>query len=276
MPPQIESLNRDLVELKKSLYAIKDVHLDSVKNMFNEVQGCTDCRGRGWVVTWDTLDSMSGGYHESASCKTCNGAGRLTDGERVLYPENNKYDNFHHGSYWIPEYDDATIAKIDAIHTSMGIINSRIDEENSKWSVDKDKVVSVVVAGKGPKSHRTELGIIGYVLRIFTNDWGTKKAIILDEYGKKHWPNASQLEVIDPDASDEKWEKALENLRAIEGLPIIGTVKAKSAKASLVVTTTRKEKWIPFSMVPELKSIRKGETGSFNVPIWFASKNELM
>ena len=35
---------------------------------FAAAKGCLRCRGRGWVVVWDTLDSLSGCYAEYGSC----------------------------------------------------------------------------------------------------------------------------------------------------------------------------------------------------------------
>jgi hypothetical protein len=36
--------------------------------------GCPHCRGRGWVVLWDTLDSLSGAYAEYGRCPAESGA----------------------------------------------------------------------------------------------------------------------------------------------------------------------------------------------------------
>jgi hypothetical protein len=35
---------------------------------FKRAGGCPRCRGRGWVVVWDTMDSMSGCYAEYGPC----------------------------------------------------------------------------------------------------------------------------------------------------------------------------------------------------------------
>ena len=45
-------------------------------------KGCTICNGRGFVVTWDTMDSMTGCYAEFGSCpnKDCTDATRKVTG----------------------------------------------------------------------------------------------------------------------------------------------------------------------------------------------------
>ena len=44
--------------------------------------GCESCHGRGWVVTWDTMDSMTGCYAEFGGCpnKDCTDATRKATG----------------------------------------------------------------------------------------------------------------------------------------------------------------------------------------------------
>ena len=276
MPANTKDLQGKLDACHQTLHDIKSSHLAESAQMFEDAEGCTACRGRGWVVTWDTLDSMSGGYHESGTCTNCDGNGRLTEGERILHPSNNKYDNFHSNSRWSPNYSVDTLFEMREIERNIVDTQNQITAENQKWTVMKDRLVEVVKQGRGPKNRRTALGVVGIVLKTFHNSWGTPKTIILDEHGVKHWPNVNQLAVIEPEPKDEKWNEVLLALRVNEGLPLIATVKAKSAKASLVVTTTRKEQWIPFSMSPELQTLSKGETGSFNVPLWFIEKNDLM
>jgi len=54
--------------------------------------GCAKCGGRGWQVTWDTMDSMSGCYADYGTCenKECTPATRAISGlDRSYY---SKYD----------------------------------------------------------------------------------------------------------------------------------------------------------------------------------------
>ena len=49
---QKETYTSELISLEKSITEAAQKH-------FEESGGCQRCRGRGWVVTWDTLDSMT-------------------------------------------------------------------------------------------------------------------------------------------------------------------------------------------------------------------------
>lgn len=66
---------------------------------FEKRGGCARCRGRGWVLTWDTMDSMTGCYAEYGPCdnEECTADGRAKSG---LLPANNKYDGFNRNSTW--------------------------------------------------------------------------------------------------------------------------------------------------------------------------------
>ena len=66
---------------------------------FEKRGGCTRCRGRGWVLTWDTMDSMTGCYAEYGPCdnEDCTHETRAKSG---LMPANNKYDGFNQNSTW--------------------------------------------------------------------------------------------------------------------------------------------------------------------------------
>ena len=82
---------------------VKDTYEKMIKNRaeakYEKNGGCSKCRGRGWVVAWDTMDSMTGCYAEYGPCdkEACTPATRSKSG---LMPVNTKYDGFNHGSTW--------------------------------------------------------------------------------------------------------------------------------------------------------------------------------
>ncbi len=244
----------------------------AAEEKFSNSNGCKTCRGRGWVVTWDTMDSMSGCYHESALCpeELCNKDTRNASG---IWPQNNKYDNFHNNSRWFPEYTKDQIKLKTNIERNIADIKRKISIEEQKWSVSSGKVVRVTKEARGKKARRVPVGVEGLVKKLHTNDWGTTKAIVIDKDGKQWWPTISQLTVIDPDPNMEVWHKLDMKNREESGFPIVITIKKKTARAVLVRTTTSKEIWIPFSQVPELKTSKKSQTLSVSVPMWIAEKN---
>ena len=84
---------------------LSDMDRDSLtasQDAFEENSGCTRCRGRGWIVTWDTLDCMQGSYAEYGSCDAegCTKESREKSG---FHPSNNKYDR-NRGTKWFPSY----------------------------------------------------------------------------------------------------------------------------------------------------------------------------
>lgn len=66
------------------------VHI--LRERFTAAGGCTVCGGRGWIVTWDTLDSLSGCYAEYGECtdKKCTPETRAASGFDPYY---SKYDS---------------------------------------------------------------------------------------------------------------------------------------------------------------------------------------
>ena len=64
----------------------------SIQESFDANNGCKRCNGRGWIVTWDTLDCMDGSYAEYAHCpeQGCTVETRRTSGLAPREPS--KYD----------------------------------------------------------------------------------------------------------------------------------------------------------------------------------------
>lgn len=73
---QLPQTYDDLVEAKRAelheFYRMLDVHRTQIKELIHSTfvanGGCGRCHGRGWVVTWDTMDCMDGSYAEYGTC----------------------------------------------------------------------------------------------------------------------------------------------------------------------------------------------------------------
>ncbi len=235
---------------------------------FEASGGCGNCRGRGWVVTWDTLDCMQGGYHEHASCpeEACTHATRLASG---LLPHNNKYDRLHGNSTWEMTHGD--LVELNRLKGECELAHRAMEEERSRWEVAKGKLVEVVKKGGGRKKWRTPLGTIGLVARVFCNDFGTLKAVITTEDGQKFFPTIKVLEVIDPEPDTTPWDKVEAAKLKEEGVPVFMTVKRLGAKAALVVVIgQQQEQWLPLSQVPGLRNAVVGKATTAYVPVWLA------
>ena len=230
--------------------------------------GCATCRGRGWVITWDTLDCMQGGYHEHASCseETCTPATRLASG---LLPGNNKYDRLHRDSTW--EMTHIDLVQLNKLQDDCERAHRAMEEEGYRWEVAKGKLVEVVKQGGGKKEYRTPVGTIGLVARVFCNNYGTQKAVLITEDGQKFFTAIKLLKVINPEPDTTPWDEAEVAKLKEEGVPVFMTVKRIGAKAALVVVLgQQQEQWLPLSQVPGLRNAVVGKATTAYVPIWLA------
>ena len=269
---------KSLEEERKVLHGRQEDLMCNIKDhdtkLFIEMGGCQTCQGRGWIVTWDTLDCMQGGYAQYASCNvdSCTQETRSTSG---MSPRRSKYDR-NRGTIVEPVGSPDQIFELQSIRNKILDIGAKISEIYETWSPDVNKIVKITSGGRGPISRRPKVGVEGLVIKKFTNNWGTEKLIVLDSDGYKHWPSAKQVVVIDPDPDTSVFDEHIEDQRRKDGLPVVVTVKARSAKAALVVTTTSKETWVPFSQTPELSNTKKGDTLSIIIPMWIIKKKNLI
>ena len=274
---QTDQFKESLNKLSRELSSLEDSVKEKAVQRFENNRGCTSCRGRGWVVTWDTMDSMTGCYHEHASCSAegCTPETRAASG---LEPRNNKYDGFHNGSQWKPQYNSDELAIQEDLNGKINKIRFEIETETRRFTPSTGKVVKVVNSGRGPKAKRIPTGIVGLVKKSWTNDWGVNKLLVMDSHGQKWWPKADHVEVIDPEPDMGPWEKMEHEERQASGYPVVATVKrrARSGKATFVRTTTGVEMWVPTSQATELKEAKVGETLSIMLPMWLATEKGLV
>ena len=270
----LESLRLLKEDCDEQLRNLETEVRDEAVERFTSSGGCESCRGRGWVVTWDTLDSMTGCYHESSQCKA-DGCTTETRNASGLQPVNNKYDNFH-SSRWTPTYSEDHARKKSTLENEIARLSSEIMHEEHRWTPSPGKIAKVVKSGRGRKDRRVPAGVEGLIKKLHTNDWGTTKAILVDRDGKQWWPTLNQIEVIDPEPDVSYWEEMDSKQRSTAGFPLVATIKKKTARAILIRTTTAKEFWVPFSIVPEMKKVAERSTSSVMLPMWFAEKNGLV
>ena len=129
----------------------------------------------------------------------------------------------------------------------------------------------MVKAGGGKKAFRVPVGTIGLVKRVFVNNWGTEKAVVVTEEGAKHFPAFKLLAVVDPEPDTSAWDQQEEAARKREGVPMIVLVKRVTPKAALVTLVgATEEHWVPLSQVPELGKAQVGKATSAHFPVWLA------
>jgi len=271
---RVSPLEKELKTLRNRQEDLMDDIRDHDMKLFIEKGGCQACQGRGWRVTWDTLDCMQGGYAQYGSCDAdgCTPETRLVSG---MSPRRSKYDR-NKGTIVEPVGSTDQIFELQDIRSKILDLGEKLRDTHEKWSPGVNKLVRIISGGNGPIARRPKVGVEGFVIKKFTNNWGTEKLIVLDSDGNKHWPSAKQVEVINPDPDSSVFDVHMEDERKRNGLPVVVTVKARSAKAALVVTTTSKETWVPFSQSPELSNTKKGDTLSIIIPMWIIKKKNLI
>lgn len=130
---QVEKLTVILTECKDNLFALNSNIKDKAIERFVSEGGCITCRGRGWIVTWDTLDCMQGSYAIYGSCsnESCTEESRKASG---LSPGNNKYDRFNQNSTWKPEHTDEEAENFHFLNTEIMKIKLELNRDSEMVS----------------------------------------------------------------------------------------------------------------------------------------------
>ncbi len=266
---KLEQLHDELKAAQDAVNTRREEIIARAHDKFAEAGGCETCRGRGWVVTWDTLDCMRGSYHEHARCPAegCTPDSRAVSG---LAPINNKYDKFHNSVWQMSLADANQLVELERIARAA---HENIRLEEAKWYPSKGKLVRVTKEGRGKKKFRTPVGTEGMVARVFVNDYGTEKAVIITREGEKFFPTTNSLEVIDTDPDTTPWDTMQRQELERNGVPVFMTVKRIGPKAALVIAMGQtQEQWLPISQVPDLVGAEIGKMTTALVPAWLAKQ----
>jgi hypothetical protein len=248
--------------------------------------GCKSCRGRGWIVTWDTTDSMTGCYHESAQClaEGCSPESRAASG---LSPENNKYDKFHSGSGWKMTEEQDRAYQVVKIAARMA--ESAHQHEVDRWSLRKGVIVEVT-SQRARGKNRLALGTRAEVIGFYENSWGTTKVILKDPNGDKLWTTKVDLTVIDPEPDLLSY-----GIKPDTGFPFLLAFKKVTASGKAVIgvnplsgndvclplsqilrITRRKDDKVQDVDMKLLKWLDPGTGISVYIPTWLAKKSDLL
>jgi hypothetical protein len=187
-----EELSKQLDELSNFSRALQKDIEESLSKKFYAAGGCKKCRGRGWVVTWDTMDYMDGSAADFGGCPDpeCTDVTRAASG---LHPSRSKYD-YNRGV-------DDVVVNSDAYRAIVGPVNAQINEVRSAfYDIERQrrafKKGDRVVVARGRK---VPFGTIGRVAWISRNTGG----ILLKDEDKWQdratdgvWVDPRNLEII--------------------------------------------------------------------------------
>lgn len=188
---ELEMMAEEVLTLVKSgTAAIKEI----VERNFNSSNGCGICRGRGWIVVWDTMDSMSGCYAEYGSCTNaeCTEESRRVSG---LYPSYNKYDGNRGVSDPVTHHQAYAILVTPYLERHAEISNSIRELSHDRVNFRKGDDVVVVKGRKVPIGTRgrvawisTSVGGDGVLVK-HADSWQDRDASGI-------WVTASNLEKV--------------------------------------------------------------------------------
>jgi len=220
---------------------------------FHDAEGCMTCRGRGWVVTWDTMDYLCGSAADYGDCtnKSCTPETRKASG---FYPENSRYDH-NRGDLWsnlqeltAPEQDEYA-----NLNPQMEDLNKKYRDAETAAQPAKGKVVEVIFKSRSRNS--APVGAKGKVFWYGVNDWGTVKVGFLDPDGNKFWTTEKCVKVISQKAGKEY------SIDYADQYPLLCKVVRKSNKAICVMTPGQSPfsggEWIPWSQILNADQVRE-------------------
>ena len=275
-PETQKKLDKISAQLRKNTAKYDNI-IKAVSNRrleaFTEAGGCQDCRGRGWVVTWDTMDYLDGSAADYGNCpeKGCTQETRLASG---IHPLNTKYD-FIRGPVWHADHNttDLENSEISATESARVKLEKKWSQVIDEHEVRKGKLVEVTRKSRATNS--AEPGVQGKVFWYGVNDWGTVKVGLMDTDGNKHWTTEPCVKVIAQTAGkkyDQKYE---------DQYPLLCKVVKKTNRAICVMTPGQIApfalgEWIPWSQVLNLEEVKKqletGKVATVMLPPWLAKK----
>lgn len=191
-----EALNRMYAWLKQDIDEWN--RLEHMR--FLDAYGCERCLGRGWIVTWDTMDCMDGSCAEYGKCpeETCTEESRKASGldlSKSLLHDHWK-NVFTAG---LREADPSWVAKVSPLERAIGVLGRKRDLIRAFCEPKKgDKVVIVRGRPKDRLGDVMPVGSISFVAYakegrcLLKLDWEDRGA-------DGTWTASHNLEVIVPE-----------------------------------------------------------------------------
>ena len=164
---------------------------------WREAGGCARCGGRGWIVTWDTMDAMDGGYAEYGACPDHN-PGQCAD--VGLQPTHDKYDRnqgVHDPLEWRERgtahpWNVAALLRFTETMLPWRVAAATADEElaetRERYRIAKGRTVRVF------KGRKVPVGTRGVVIWLGSGTYGERVGV-KDAAGVVHWTASANVRV---------------------------------------------------------------------------------
>jgi len=192
--PLLDDLQADLIAAVNARDDFEDALKQRRAVEFKAAGGCK-CGGRGWVVTWDTMDSLSGCYAEYGTCPDCDGKSTLID--RSYY---SKYDRNRGMAELSLVVTPAEQAEMDRL--TLAVQDTQHAYDSLKAALDpctKGRKVRVYKGRKVPVGTVGTVFWIGAVaVRAGWKQLQQTRLGIKDDAGNTYWVNADNCESVLP------------------------------------------------------------------------------
>tara|TARA_R110001583_G_scaffold25606_19_gene92584 strand:- start:2099 stop:2968 length:870 start_codon:yes stop_codon:yes gene_type:complete len=274
---EFADIDASIASIEARKIEIENIAKERRLQQFTASNGCDYCRGRGWVVTWDTMDILDGSAADYSDCpeKGCSAETRKASG---LHPSNNRYD-YNRRTRWNMS-EDMTESERDEYHTSAARLVSLGYARQSIYdraAVRKGKLVEVM--RKSRTRNSAQVGVVGKVFWHGVSDYGTVKVGLMDTEGQKHWTTEASVTVISqtaPKSYEQKYE---------DQYPLLCKITRKTNKAICVFTLGKSNplggEWIPWSQILNADQVQEqisgtllkdGKPATVMIPPWLAKK----
>ena len=265
----LEIISAESLKLHNSIKDITDLISSKSLEAFTRLEGCITCRGRGWIVTWDTMDCLRGSYAEYGDCPeaACTHESRAKSG---LSPNNNRYD-YNQNTAW--SMADSACQLDLAIHTKLTEQTIALDREyldvQTFNNPSKGKLVEVIK--KARTRNAAVVGVIGKVIWTGCNSYGTQKVGLVDKLGDKHWTTEKSVKVLAIESGKDYEEKHEDQF------PLL--CKAKKIRENSLFVNAMNDTlgtWIPKSQILNMDQVNaqleNGNAITIMLPVWLAKK----
>lgn len=164
---RIAELARDARAIQSEIIKIQEQVRKLAAKEFIAAGGCDTCKGRGWVVVWDTSDSLSGCYAEYGTCPNpdCTHESRTRTG-LDLSRCNTKYDTIR-GTFCDIQKHPAFVSAAGALIKLRDELNGKVNYLNTQVTLFKGTKVVI-------KRGREGVGEVGVVAFVKATSWGDK------------------------------------------------------------------------------------------------------
>jgi hypothetical protein len=189
--PKVAELQRRCDEQAKLIEEIKRDMRAQLQQQWKDAGGCARCGGRGWVVTWDTLDSLSGCYAEYGPC-TNEKEGTCTASTVGLDPGYHSMYDRNRGVRDPLMANSLAETVIVPLVQALATLGEALNTAKEETEVRKGSNVKVVKGRKVPK------GTMGVVFWIGSSEWGERVGI-KDASETVHWTSIDNVIVVLPE-----------------------------------------------------------------------------